>query len=115
MCTVDAISALRGEGLSTIIAVHQWISPSGSEWPCEGIFADNSRLSWAVYVLRCRRNEKQEMITGFTTPRRLGPWRAKNYEKNNEFTSYLVSALKTQLGHVTASPPSLMHQAPTSA
>ncbi|EZA60233.1 hypothetical protein X777_13321, partial [Ooceraea biroi] len=91
MCTVDAISALHKESL--------WITHTRGQ-----------RARFVAGVTKCRKRLRDS--------RHLGAWgrgARKTTRKTTDSPSYLVSALKTQLGHVTASPPSLTHQAPTSA
>lgn len=104
MCTKDAISAF---GRGRLVNYRRGGASMGSvewEWPNDRIFMDNLQLLRAAFECFGEYVEKQKRAE-FTTPRRFGPWRAKNHKKNNEFRSYLVNALKTQLGHVITKPP----------
>ncbi|TGZ32818.1 hypothetical protein DBV15_01001 [Temnothorax longispinosus] len=103
MCTADAISAVREEGLSTIAAaVHQWI-PNGPRngRGCErerererkievNSLRVNSRLSWASCGAGLGGRDGKRKRAGFTAPsapRRSGPRRAKYHGKNNGHTA----------------------------
>lgn len=104
MCTADAISAWREEGLSSIVAaVHsRWIPVTGdiSEWPCRErtIALCLGKLTRCyvvdvVYGARASIGGRDGVRKRLRDSRHLGAWgrgaRKTTKRKNNEFASYL--------------------------